>query len=145
MLHGYCSDISNTNSNITLSKSIEIRRLDYINSISSFDVQLKEKQHASVMTAASSINNQSNPTLKEYQKQNSANHFNSASSEKQGQLKNKQLQETMINSTDLSGLTSEKRNRIRLLIGCWFSTVDNNISNIQIHPMKIDLKDDIPV
>ena len=92
--------------------------MDYINSISSFDVQLKEKQHASVMTAASSINNQSNPTLKEYQKQNSANHFNSASSEKQGQLKNKQLQETMINSTDLSGLTSEKRNRIRLLIGC---------------------------
>ena len=51
---------NNTNSNITLSKNTEMGRLEYINFINSFDLQLKEQQHASVNTATSSIDNQGN-------------------------------------------------------------------------------------
>ena len=100
--------MTNTDRNITLSKNTEIRRLEHKSSTSSYDVQLKEQQHASVNTTTSSINGQSNFILNEHQKQNSANHFNSAYSEKKDQLKDKQFQQRVINIIELSGLTPEK-------------------------------------
>ena len=72
--------------------------------LSSFDVQLKEQHLASANTATFSTNN--------HQKKNSANYFNSANSEKQDRLKNKQYQQRLINSIDLSGLTSEQTDRV---------------------------------
>ena len=76
-----------------------------MNSTNSFDVTLKEQQHASVNTATSSINNHSNPILKENQKQNSANQFSSTNSERQDQLQNKQHQQRVINGIDVPELT----------------------------------------
>lgn len=64
-----------TSSNITLSKKKEIGRLEYINFIKIFVVQLNEQQHAPANTAISSINNQSNSIFKEHQQENSTNHF----------------------------------------------------------------------
>lgn len=45
-------------------------------------------------------------------------------------------------------MTSEERDRVTLLISEYsdiFSTNENDVANIQIHPMKIRLKDDILV
>lgn len=72
--------INNTNSNITLSNNTEIGRLEYINSITSFDVHVKEQQQACVNRYIQYQQKHSN--LKEHQKQNSANDSSSANSEK---------------------------------------------------------------
>ena len=55
--------VNNTNSNITLSNNTEIGRLEYTNSITSFEVHVKEQQQACVNTDTSSIN-RNTPTLR---------------------------------------------------------------------------------
>lgn len=54
----------------------------------------------------------------------------------------------MVNSIDLSGLTSEERDKVKLLISeCndVFSIGNNDVGNIQVHPMKINQYEYIPV
>ena len=136
---------SKANSNTTLSKNIRKIRVHKFH----FDIQLQQQQHASVNTAISSFNNQSNSILKEYQKENCTNYTSTQLIQKsKDQLKNKQLQQSVIYSIDLSGLKSEERDRERLLIGIYsdvFSTGDNDVGNVKVHPMKINLKNGILV
>ena len=64
----------------------------------------------------------------------SENYFNLANSEDQDLLKNKQYQQRLINSIDLSGLTSEQTDRLKLLVRKYndvFSTGDNDVGKVR--------------
>lgn len=88
-------------------------------------MHLSTQQHpVSTTRVTSSLNNI----------RSSENYFNSANSEDQDLLKNKQYQQRLINSIDLSGLTSEQTDRLKLLVRKYsdvFSTGDNDVGKVR--------------